>query len=413
MAHQEYIHILKERGFLHQHTDIEAFIEDAPQVAYLGVDPTAKSIHVGNMVPLMMMRWWQKLGLKTLLVLGSGTTLVGDPSGRDQERPLLSHADILNNAKNMQSLMGRIVDLKGENAAQWLDNYEWLKDINYIEFLRDYGRHFSVNRMMSFESVRLRLEREQFLSFLEFNYMLLQAYDYEYLYKHFGCRLQIGGADQWGNIISGVDLIRRIHQTSAHVITCPLLTTADGAKMGKTAKGALWLDENLVSPYDFWQFWRNVDDRDVGRFLRIFTELPISEIEKLEALKDQEINEAKKILADQVTQLVHGEAAVQKARETAQSLFEASAATDLGNLPTLQLPIADLQKGISLMDLLLQTPLFESKGEIKRLIKGKGLRINDHVIEADITPVPADFFPDNIMMIRAGKKRYGRVQLVF
>ncbi|MDA1100482.1 MAG: tyrosine--tRNA ligase [Proteobacteria bacterium] len=411
----EFIRTLVERGFMHQCTDLDALDELAAQqkiTAYIGYDCTAPSLHVGSLVQIMMQRHLQKTGHRPIVLMGGGTTKVGDPSGKDAARQLLSDQDIDNNMAGIREIFRRFVDFgEGLGDAIMVNNDDWLSELAYIPFLRDVGRHFSINRMLSFESVKLRLDREQPLSFLEFNYMILQAYDFLELSRRHDCVLQLGGSDQWGNIVNGVELGRRVDGKALFGFTTPLITLASGAKMGKTAQGAIWLNKDMLSPYDYWQFWRNTEDADVGRFLRLFTELPLEEIGRLEELQDAEINEAKKVLADQATTLCHGADAAIAAAETARRTFEeGSVATDL---PTIEVAAADLETSVMLFELLRRAGLCQSNGEARRLIKGGGARVNDAAVGDEMTKVSlADVTADGIIKLSAGKKRHALVRPV-
>ncbi len=412
----EFLKILQERGFIHQGTDLEALddkMAEGPITAYTGFDATAPSFHVGNLVQIMLLYWLQKCGHRPLVLLGGATTKIGDPSGKDESRKLLDDAEIDKNIISLSRIFERAVTFgTGPQDAVLLNNTHWIDTLNYPAFLRDFGHHFTVNRMLSFESVRLRLEREQPMTFLEFNYMILQAYDFLELYKRYGCLLEIGGSDQWGNIINGVELVRRVTHKTVYGLTTPLITTASGAKMGKSSKGAIWLNADLLPPFDFWQFWRNTDDADVGRFLRLFTNLPLDEIKRLEKLEGAEINEAKKILADAVTLFIHGPEAVQTARETAAKLFEVQGASlDEAALPTLLLSDAELEAGVSVTDLFHRLNLTGSKGEARRLIEGGGARLNDTPITDELlTLTLTSFNDDDMIKLSAGKKRHGLVK---
>ncbi len=402
------------RGFLHQCTDLEgldARLTAGPVTAYIGFDCTADSLHVGSLVPIMLLRWLQKSGHKPIVLMGGGTTKVGDPSGRDETRQLLSEAQIAENMAGIKRVFSQFLSFgDGPSDALMVDNAAWLDKLNYVAFLRDYGRHFSVNRMLSFDSVKLRLEREHPLTFIEFNYMVLQAYDFLELYRRHGCILQMGGSDQWGNIVNGVDLARRTDQSALFGLTSPLITTSSGAKMGKTAAGAVWLNADRVSPYDYWQFWRNADDADVGRFLRLFTELPEAEVTRLEALKDAEVNEAKKVLADQATRMCHGAAAADAAAQTARDTFEQGR---LGaDLPSITVARTRLSAGIPAYELLREAGLTASNGEARRLIKGGGARLNDVAIGEESRMVElSDLSADGAIKLSAGKKRHALVRV--
>ncbi len=347
----EFLNILAERGFIHQISepeDLDARAAAGAITAYIGFDCTAASLHVGSLLPIMMLYWMQQTGHRPIALMGGGTTRVGDPSGKDESRRILTDAQIGENLKSIRAIFAKFLKFEEQGgSAIMANNADWLNTLNYIDFLRDVGRHFSVNRMLSFDSVKLRLDRQQELSFLEFNYMILQAYDFVELNKRTGCILQMGGSDQWGNIVSGIDLGRRINNAQLFALTSPLVTTASGAKMGKTAAGAVWLNADLVSPYDYWQYWRNTEDGDVTRFLKLFTTLPLAEIAKLSALKDQEINEAKKVLATEATAMVHGREAAEQAAETARRTFEEGALPQ--NLPTIEIARADLDAGLGVL----------------------------------------------------------------
>jgi len=392
---------LSERGYVHQITDAAALDElaaDRIVPGYIGFDATAPSLHVGSLVQIMMLRRLQQTGHKPIVVMGGGTTKVGDPSGKDESRKLLDNAGIAANIASIRRIFDRFLTFgDGPTDAVMVDNANWLDALEYIPFLRDVGRHFSINRMLTFDSVKLRLDREQPLSFLEFNYMILQAYDFLELSRRFQCRLQMGGSDQWGNIVNGIDLTRRIDSVELYGLTTPLITTADGSKMGKTAAGAVWLHEDSLSAYDYWQFWRNTDDRDVGRFLRLFTDLPLDEIARLEALDGAEINEAKKQLATAATALCRGVAAAEEAAETARRTFEEGATGSA--LPTLK-----VEGQISLVDALVGLALVGSKGEAKRLIKGGGARVDGKQItdEAHVLIIMGQS-----VRVSAGKKAHG------
>ncbi len=391
-----FLRVLDERGFVHQITDAAALDAAAlagPVTAYVGYDCTAPSLHVGNLVSIMMLRHLQQSGHKPVVLMGGGTTKVGDPSGKDEGRQLLDDARIAANMASIRRIFERFLDFDGPNAAVMMNNADWLDGLAYIPFLRDIGRHFSVNRMLTFDSVKLRLDREQPLSFLEFNYMILQAYDFLELSRRTGCSLQMGGSDQWGNIVNGTDLIRRVDGKPAFGLTTPLITTADGAKMGKTAAGAVWLHEDSLAGYDYWQFWRNTHDADVGRFLRLFTDLPLDEIEVLEALPGAEINAAKIALANAATALCRGEAAATAAAETARATFAGDAGDDL--------PSFAIAGEVSLLDALIGLGFAASKGDARRLVRGGGARVDGVAVtdEAMLVSAPAK--------LSAGKKRHG------
>jgi tyrosyl-tRNA synthetase len=412
----EFLNTLSERGFLHQATDLEALdgrIMEGPITAYLGFDATASSFHVGSLVQMMVLYWLQQTGNRPLVLMGGGTTKIGDPTGKDESRKLLGDPEINANIESLSLTFKRVLTFgEGPTDAVLLNNADWLDTLNYPAFLRDYGIYFTINRMLTFDSVRLRLEREHPMTFLEFNYMIFQAYDFLELYKTYGCCLEIGGSDQWGNIINGVELVRKALHKTVFGLTTPLITTASGGKMGKTSKGAVWLNANLLSPYDYWQFWRNTEDQDVGRFLRLFTTLPLEEIGRLEKLEGAEINEAKKILADFATVFMHGEQAVQDARTTAQKLFEThSANLEESSLPTLFLNEEELTKGVPLMDLFCRLGLTSSKSEARRLIAGGGARLNDAPITDELFLLTDDAFREHeFIKLSSGKKRHGVVK---
>ena len=409
----EFLRVMIERGFLADCTDLQALDDSlmaGPVTAYIGYDATAKSLHVGHLLNIMMLRWLQKTGHRPITLMGGGTTKVGDPSFRSDERPLLDEAQIGENIDGMQQVFQRYLSYDDNTGAMMLNNAEWLDQLKYIEFLRDIGRYFSVNRMLSFESVKSRLDREQSLSFLEFNYMILQAYDFLELNRRYGCTLQMGGSDQWGNIVNGIDLTRRVAGTEVFGLTSPLLTTADGRKMGKSAGGAIWLNADMLSPYEFWQFWRNTMDADVGRFLKYYTELPVDECDRLGTLQGSEINEAKVILANAVTTLLHGADAAQAAEATAREVFEKGGTGD--DLPTLELSAADLvDGGVSVVQLIVKTGLAKSGKEAKRLISENGARIDDAPLTDAGLMIDAGALAAPIKL-SAGKKRHALVKLV-
>ena len=403
------------RGFVHQVTDrdaLEARLATGPMVAYVGYDCTADSLHVGNLVSIMLLRLWQRTGNKPIVLMGGGTTKVGDPSGKDESRKLLTDDEIARNMASIRRTFERFLKFgSGPTDAIMVNNADWLDQLAYIPFLREYGRHFSVNRMLSQDSVRLRLEREQPLSFLEFNYMVLQAYDFLELARRQECVLQMGGSDQWGNIVMGVELGRRVDNRTLFGLTSPLITTASGAKMGKTAQGAVWLNADRLSPYDYWQFWRNTEDADAGRFLRLFTELPEDEIRRLEFLPGSEINRAKEVLATEATALLHGREAAEEAAQTARSVF-AEGGTGAA-LPVIELPRAELQRGIPAFELLAKSGLAASNSEARRLIQGGGARVNDRPIASETQPIGlGDVTQDGTIKLSAGKKRHALVRAV-
>ncbi len=364
----DFLRILAERGFIHQLSDEAALDEAAMETAvagYIGFDATAKSLHVGSLVQIMMLRWLQKTGHKPITLMGGGTTRIGDPSFRDDARPLLTDEQIDDNLNGIKQVFAKFLTFgDGPTDAVMVNNRDWLDELKYIDFLRDYGRHFSVNRMLSFDSVKIRLDREQNLSFLEFNYMILQAYDFVELKRNYGCTLQMGGSDQWGNIVNGIELGRRVDGAHLYGLTSPLLTTASGAKMGKSADGAVWLNADMRSPYDYWQYWRNTEDADVGRFLRLFTEMPLDEIARLEKLEGAELNEAKKILATEATAMCHGREEAEKAAEAARVAFEMGATS--ADMPTVEVPAADLDAGIGVLSAFVTAGLCSSNGDARR-----------------------------------------------
>jgi tyrosyl-tRNA synthetase len=411
----EFVRTVVERGYLHQCTDLDgldALATSSPITAYIGFDCTAPSLHVGSLVSIMLLRRLQQAGHKPIVLMGGGTSRIGDPSGRDEARKLLTDEEIAANMAGIRQVFARFLAFgDGPTDALMVDNADWLDVLAYIPFLRDYGRLFSVNRMLTFESVKLRLDRQQPLSFLEFNYMVLQAYDFLELARRRGCLLQMGGSDQWGNIVCGVELARRIDSRQLFGLTTPLITTAAGAKMGKTAAGAVWLSPELLSPYEYWQFWRNTEDADVGRFLRLFTELPLAEIERLERLEGSAINGAKVVLADEATRLAHSEEARAAAAETAWRTFAEGGVGE--DLPTIEIARAELAAGVPAFDLFRRAGLAASNGEARRLIKGGGARINDYMIADEIQQVTvADLSADGLIKLSAGKKRHALVRAV-
>ncbi len=405
----EFMRVLHERGFVHQYTDdsaLDALATDGTITGYIGFDCTADSLHVGSLVQIMMLRWLQRCGHRPIVLMGGGTTKIGDPSGRDASRQMLSEAQITANKVGIQRCFARFLSFgEARGDAIIVDNADWLEGLEYVAFLRDIGSHFSLNRMLKFDSVRLRLEREQPLTFLEFNYMILQAYDFMELSRRENCVLQMGGSDQWGNIVSGVELARRVDSTSLFGLTTPLITLASGEKMGKTAQGAVWIDDSRLSSYDYWQFWRNTDDRDVCRFLRLFSELSLDEIKRFESVAGEELNEAKKLLANLATEMCHGKEAARAAAETARDTFEAGGAG--GGLPEVVASKADLTVGIPAFQLVHDAGLCDSRGEARRLIRGGGVRLNDTVISEENFAVSlTDCNTDGLIKLSAGKKRY-------
>ncbi|GGF72238.1 tyrosine--tRNA ligase [Paracoccus acridae] len=406
----DFLRVMFERGYVADCTDYAALDQallDGPVTAYIGYDATAASLHVGHLLNIMMLRWFQKTGNRPITLMGGGTTKVGDPSFRSEERPLLTEDAIQSNIDGMQQVFARYLDY-GDGRATMLNNAEWLDGLNYLEFLRDIGRHFSVNRMLSFESVKSRLDREQSLSFLEFNYMILQAYDFLELHRRYGCRLQMGGSDQWGNIVNGIDLTRRVDDAVIWGLTSPLLTTSDGRKMGKSAGGAVWLNGAMLSPYEFWQFWRNTTDADVGRFLKLYTELPVEECDRLGALQGSEINEAKVLLANQVTTLLHGAEAAASAEATARQVFEQGGAG--GDLEVATIGADALTGGMTVAQLLVQTGITASGKEAKRLIAEGGLRLNNEAVSDPQMTVDAALIGKGLK-VSVGKKKHRMVQV--
>ncbi|GAB6842562.1 tyrosyl-tRNA synthetase [Methylorubrum rhodinum] len=407
----DFLKVLTERGYIHQASDsegIDAAAREGRLTAYVGYDCTAASLHVGHLLSIMMLHWLQATGGKPIALMGGGTTRVGDPSGRDEARKILSLEQIEENKNGIRKTFDRFLTFgEGGGDAIMVDNAEWLTKLNYIEMLRDVGRHFSVNRMMSMDSVRLRLERDQELSFLEFNYMILQSYDFAELSRRYGCRLQMGGSDQWGNIVNGIDLGRRMGTPQLYGLTCPLLTTASGAKMGKTAAGAVWLDAGMLSPYDYWQFWRNTEDADVARFLKLFTLLPMDEIARLSALQGAEINEAKAVLATEATRLMHGQEAAQAAADTARKTFVEGTLAD--SLPTVTVPRAVLEAGLGVLTAFGPdyARLVPSTSEARRQIKGGGLRVNDvQLTDEKATLSLGDATAEGVIKLSFGRKKH-------
>jgi len=402
------VRVLQERGFIHQCTDLEALDQaarDGVITTYVGYDCTADSLHIGHLISIMMLRWLQKAGHRPITLMGGGTTKVGDPTDKDKQRPLLTDAVINANLASIKTTFAKFLSFDaGPTGAIMANNADWLEKLGYVEFLREYGVHFTINRMLTFDSVKLRLEREQPLSFLEFNYMLMQATDFLELFRRFGCTLQMGGSDQWGNIINGVELVRRVEAAQAFGLTTPLLTTASGQKMGKSLGGAIWLNADRLSPYDYWQVWRNTEDADVGRFLKLFTELPLDEIARLEALGGAEINEAKKVLANEATTLLHGREAAETAAAASKTAFEEGGVS--ADLPTIEVPSADLAAGIALATLAADAGLAGSRSEARRLAQGGGLRVND-VAETDgqRAVTLADCNADGVIKLAAGRKK--------
>jgi tyrosyl-tRNA synthetase len=410
----DFLNVLATRGFIQQVSEpqaLDALASSSTVTAYIGFDCTAPSLHVGSLLPIMLLYWLQQTGHRPIALMGGGTTRVGDPSGKDESRRLLSDQAIDENLKGIRAIFSRFLRFgdgpaeKSANDAVMANNADWLNKLNYIDFLRDVGRHFSINRMLSFDSVKLRLERQQELSFLEFNYMILQAYDFVELYRRYGCVLQMGGSDQWGNIVSGIDLGRRLHNAQFFALTAPLITTSSGAKMGKTASGAVWLNADQVSPYEYWQYWRNTEDGDVARFLKLFTVLPLDEIDRLAALKGAEINEAKKVLATEATALVHGRAAAEEAAATARTTFEEGG---LGStLPTIEVPRGELKKGISVLTAFVRAGLASSNGEVRRAIANNAIMVNDQRVTSEKANIgEAELTAQGVVKLSLGRKRH-------
>jgi len=404
----DFLNTLAERGYIHQCSDFDGLDQLAVKgevVAYVGYDCTAPSLHIGHLISIMMLYWLQRSGGKPIALMGGGTTRVGDPSGKDETRRILPLETIEANKDAIKGVFQRFLSFGGGEAeALMLDNAEWLAPLNYIAFLRDVGRHFSVNRMLTMDSAKLRLERDQELSFIEFNYMLLQAYDFVEQARRYGCNLQMGGSDQWGNIVTGIDLGRRMGTHQLYALTCPLLTTASGAKMGKTAAGAVWLNADMLPVYDYWQFWRNTEDGDVGRFLKLFTTMPLSEIAKLSALAGAEINEAKKLLATEATALLHGREAAAAAARTAQDTFEKG--TTSGGLPTVTIAASELSAGLGVLAAFVKAGLVKSNGEARRQINGGGLRVNDAALADEHAKLTNADVAEGVIKLSLGRKRH-------
>ncbi len=405
----DFLRTLSERGFIQQVSDdtgLDQLFQTETVSAYIGFDPTAPSLHAGGLIQIMLLHWLQATGHRPVALMGGGTGMVGDPSFKDEARQLMTPETIASNIASIKTVFANYLTFgEGPRDALMVDNADWLLGINYLEFLRDVGRHFSVNRMLSFDSVKLRLEREQSLSFLEFNYMILQAYDFVELNKRYGVRLQMGGSDQWGNIVNGIDLGHRMGTGQLYALTSPLLTTASGAKMGKSAAGAVWLNADLLGAYDFWQYWRNTEDADVTRFLKLYTTLPMDEIARLSALAGSEINEVKKILATEVTAMLHGRAAAEKAAETARKTFEEGALSE--NLPTIELSADDLAAGIGVLALYVRAGLASSNGEARRHVKGGAVRVNDAVVDDERRTIgDGDLTSDGVIKLSLGRKKH-------
>jgi tyrosyl-tRNA synthetase len=405
----DFLNVLASRGFIHQVSEpeaLDALARTSTITAYIGFDCTAPSLHVGSLLPIMMLYWLQQTGHRPIPLMGGGTTRVGDPSGKDESRRLLADQAIDENLKSIRATFARFLRFGDGNAdAVMANNADWLNALNYIDFLRDIGRHFSINRMLAFDSVKLRLERQQELSFLEFNYMILQAYDFVELFRRYGCVLQMGGSDQWGNIVNGIDLGRRLHSAQLFALTSPLITTSSGAKMGKTVAGAVWLNADQVSPYDYWQYWRNTEDADVARFLKLFTVLPLGEIERLAALQGAEINEAKKVLATAATAMVHGQTAAAEAAATARTTFEEGGLDT--NLPTVELPRAELKAGVGVLAVFVQAGLAGSNGEVRRAIANNAIMVNDVRVSSEKAVIgEADVTAEGVVKLSLGRKRH-------
>lgn len=405
----DFLNVMRERGFIHQISDetgLDDLLAKETVTAYIGFDPTASSLHVGSLIQIMMLHWLQKTGHRPIALMGGGTGMIGDPSFKDEARKLLTIENIDQNIAGIKKVFTQYINFgEGSNDAIMVNNADWLRNLNYIEFLRDVGRHFSVNKMLSFDSVKLRLDREHSLSFLEFNYMILQAYDFVELSKRYGLRMQMGGSDQWGNIVNGIDLGHRMGTEQLYALTSPLLTTASGAKMGKSLNGAVWLNADMLSPYDFWQYWRNTEDADVSRFLKLYTTLPMDVINRLSSLQGAELNEVKKILATEVTAMLHGRDAAEKAADIARKTFEEGALSH--DLPKIELASSDLKSGIGLLTLLVQAGLAKSNGEARRHVQGGGVRVNDKPVEDEARLISdVDLNDDGVVKLSFGKKRH-------
>ncbi|CUX16216.1 tyrosine--tRNA ligase [Agrobacterium deltaense] len=405
----DFLRTLDERGFIHQISDeagLDELFAKETVTAYIGYDPTASSLHVGHLTQIMMLHWMQKTGHQPISLMGGGTGMVGDPSFKEEARKLMTIDMIEDNITSLKHVFANYLDYdRANNPALMINNADWLRGLNYLEFLRDVGRHFSVNRMLSFDSVKTRLDREQSLSFLEFNYMILQAYDFVELNQRTGCRLQMGGSDQWGNIINGIDLGHRMGTPQLYALTSPLLTTSSGAKMGKSASGAVWLNKDLLPVYDFWQYWRNTEDADVVRFAKLFTTLPMDEIARIAALGGSEINEAKKILATEVTAILHGRAAAEEAAETARKTFEEGALAE--NLPSIEVPTSELDAGLGVLSLIVRAGLAGSNGEARRHVQGGAVKINDIGVSDERQTVGSgEITGDGVIKLSVGKKKH-------
>lgn len=411
----DFLRTLSERGFIHQMSDetgLDDLLRTETVTAYIGYDPTASSLHVGHLMQIMMLHWFQATGHRPISLMGGGTGMVGDPSFKEEARKLMTVEMIEDNIASIKRSFANYIDYdKGPlGGGLMINNAEWLRPLNYLEFLRDVGRHFSVNRMLSFDSVKMRLDREQSLSFLEFNYMILQAYDFVVLNERYDCRLQMGGSDQWGNIVNGIDLGHRLGTPQLYALTSPLLTTSSGAKMGKSATGAIWLNPEMLPAYDFWQYWRNTEDADVARFLKLYTILPMDEIARLSALGGSEINEVKKILATEVTAILHGRQAAEQAAETARKTFEEGALSE--NLPTIEVPASDLGAGIGVLSAFVQAGLAASNGEMRRHVKGGAVRVNDEQVSDERMTLDETTLRDGVIKLSLGKKKHVLVKPV-
>jgi len=410
----DFLRTLDERGFIHQVSD-ETGLDDLlckeTVTAYIGFDPTASSLHAGSLIQIMMLHWFQQTGHQPISLMGGGTGMVGDPSFKDEARQLMTVEKIEENIASLKRCFSNYLDYDAaDRAALMINNADWLRSINYLEFLRDVGRHFSVNRMLSFDSVKMRLDREQSLSFLEFNYMILQAYDFVVLNERYDCRLQMGGSDQWGNIVNGIDLGHKLGTPQLYALTSPLLTTSSGAKMGKSATGAIWLNPEMLSAYDFWQYWRNTEDADVSRFLKLYTTLPMDEIARLSALDGSEINEVKKILATEITAILHGRDAAEQAAETARKTFEEGGLSE--NLPTIEVPASELKAGIGMLGAFVQAGFAASNGEMRRHVKGGAVRVNDAQVGDERMTLDETNLRDGVIKLSLGKKKHVLVKPV-
>ncbi len=409
----KFLQEMQNRSYLNQCTDLKKLGEicdNGPISGYIGFDCTASSLHVGSLLQIMILKLMQKHGHRPIVLLGGGTTLIGDPSGKDSTRKILNQKEIKNNIKSIKEVFNKILDTSNKKTAPiFVNNADWLTKLNYIQFLRDIGSHFTINKMLTFDSVKLRLEREQSLSYMEFNYMILQAYDFFQLFKKNNCILQIGGSDQWGNIVNGVDLIRRISQKEAYGLTSPLITLASGAKMGKTENGAIWLNEDQFSSYDYWQFWRNTDDRDVVKFLKFFTEIAPEEIENI-SKSEKNINNLKILLANETTKILHGENASKKAEEIAKDTFEKGGISL--NLPEIKIKLADIKKGMSILDLIANNKILSSKSEVRRAIINKGFKIDDVVVIDEKKKIQLKDFKKDILKLSYGKKKHYLIKII-